>query len=52
LLDLVREPTIYLIPESDTDDDLAEVLRELCEEVFEEQVAGRYADTSTPFHIG
>ena len=33
LLDLVREPTIYLIPECDTDDDLAEVLHELCEEV-------------------
>ena len=40
LLDLVREPTIYLIPECDTDDDLAQVLHELCEEVFEEQLAG------------
>jgi hypothetical protein len=47
LLDLVRESTIHLIPECDTDDGLAEVLHELCEEVFEEQVAGRYADTST-----
>ena len=40
LLDLVREPAIYLIPECDTDDDLAEVLHELCEEVFEEQLGG------------
>jgi len=47
LLDLVREPTIYLIPECDTDDDVADVLHELCEEIFEEQLAGWYADTST-----
>ena len=37
LLDLVREPTIYLIPECDTDDDVADVLHELCEEIFEER---------------
>ena len=42
-----REPTIYLIPGCDTDDDLAELLHELCEEVLEEQLAGWYADTST-----
>jgi hypothetical protein len=28
-LNLIREPTIYLIPECDTDEDVAEVLREL-----------------------
>jgi hypothetical protein len=47
LLDLVREPIIYLIPECDTDDDVADVLHELCEEIFEEQLAGWYADPST-----
>ena len=47
LLELVREPTIYLIPECDTDDDVADVLHELCGEIFEEQLAGWYADTST-----
>lgn len=47
MLNLVREPTIYLIPECDTDEDVAEVLRELCEEIFEEQLAGWYTDTST-----
>lgn len=47
MLDLVREPTIYLLPECDTDEDVAEVLRELCEEIFEEQPAGWYTDTAT-----
>lgn len=47
LRDLLREPTIYLIPECDTDEDVAEVLRELCEEIFDEQLAGWYTDTST-----
>jgi hypothetical protein len=47
LLHLTREPTIYLIPECDTDEDVAEVLRELCEEIFEEQLAGWYTDIST-----
>ena len=42
LLNLTREPTIYLIPECDTDEDVAEVLRELCEDIFEEQLAGWY----------
>ena len=45
--DLVREPTIYLIPECDTDKEVADVLRELCDEIFEEQLAGWYGDTST-----
>jgi hypothetical protein len=45
--DLVREPTIYLIPECDTDDEVDEVLRELSEEIFEEQLAGWYTDSST-----
>ncbi len=41
-LDVGREPTIYLIPECDTDEDLADVLRELCEVILEEQLAGWY----------
>lgn len=47
MLDLVREPTIYLIPECDTEKEVAEVLRELCEDIFEEQLAGWYTDTAT-----
>ena len=47
LLDLVREPTLYLIPECETDDDVAAVLRELCEEIFEERLEGWYRDPST-----
>jgi hypothetical protein len=46
LLDLLREPTIYLIPECDTDDEVAEVLTELCDEIFEEQLANWYTDRS------
>ena len=34
LLDLVREPTIYLIPECDRDDDLAEEKRSIPAGVF------------------
>ena len=34
LLELIRDPTIYLIPECDTDEDVVEVLRDLCEEIF------------------
>jgi hypothetical protein len=45
--DLIREPTIYLIPECDADEQVAEVLRELCEEIFDEQLASWYTDTST-----
>jgi hypothetical protein len=41
------EPTIYLTPECDTDGDVQEVLRELCEEIFEEQLAGWYTEKST-----
>jgi len=47
LFNLVREPAIYLIQECDTNEDVAEVLRELCEEIFEEQPAGWYTNTST-----
>ena len=50
--DVCREPTIYLIPECDTDEELADVLRELCVEIFEEQLAGWYRDTSTGHGTG
>jgi len=47
LPNLVQEPTIYLIPECDTDEEVADVLHALCKEIFEEQLAGWYTDTST-----
>jgi len=47
LRELVREPTVYLIPECDTNGEVAEVLREWCGEIFVEQLAGWYSDTST-----
>jgi hypothetical protein len=37
-----REPRIYLIEECDTAEDVADVLQELCEEIFEEQSNGWY----------
>ena len=46
LLELIRDPTIYLIPECDTDEDVVEVLRDLCEEIFKEQLTGWYRDES------
>jgi len=46
LPDLAREPRIYLIPECDTPDEVADVLHELCEEIFENQLAGWYTDTA------
>ena len=47
LLDVTLEPTIYLIPECDTDADVAKVLHEFCEEIFAEQLAGWYKDPTT-----
>jgi hypothetical protein len=47
LRDLVREPTIYLIPECDTGTGLDQTLRELCEEIFFEQLAGWFNDETT-----
>jgi hypothetical protein len=47
LCEVVDEPTIYLIPECDSEEDIREVLRELCEEIFVEQLAGWLTDEST-----
>jgi hypothetical protein len=44
LRDSTREPTIYLIPECDTEEDVREVLEELCEEIFVAQLAGWFRD--------
>ena len=44
LADLSRESTIYLIPECDTPADVEDVLYELCEAIFIEQLAGWYTD--------
>ena len=45
LPDLAREPIIYLIPECETPEHVADALRELCDEIFTEQLAGWYTDT-------
>ena len=43
----VVEPTIYLIPECDTKDEVREVLEELCEEIFVEQLDSWFRDMTT-----
>ncbi len=43
----MREPIIDLIPECDTPADVDDVLQELCEESFTEQLAGWYTDSET-----
>jgi hypothetical protein len=45
--ELVREPAIYLIPECDTEEDVADVLGELCERIFVEQLAGWFTNSTT-----
>ena len=47
LSDLSQEPTTYLVRECDTDADVVKVVCKLCEEIFEEQLAGWYTDAST-----
>ena len=47
LQELVREQTIYLIPECDTGAEVDQALRELCEEIFTEQLAGWFNDETT-----
>ena len=42
LADLSIEPTIYLIPECDTPADVAECLRDVFDEIFQNQLDGWY----------
>ncbi len=53
LQDLTREPTIYLLPDCDTQAELDAALRERCEEIFIEQLAGWFNDeTAWPQDLG
>ena len=45
--DLVREPTIYFFPDCDTQAELDDALRERCEKIFTEQLAGWFNDETT-----
>jgi hypothetical protein len=47
LQELVPEPTIYLIPEFETPERIADVVHELCEGIFVEQLTGWFHDTTT-----
>lgn len=47
LRDLVREPAIYLLPECGTEEEVREVLEELCEEIFVEQLESWFTDETT-----
>jgi hypothetical protein len=53
LQDLGRDPAVYLLPECETDEHVSDVLRELCEDVFVEQLASWFTDaTSWPTDRG
>ena len=47
LADLREEPTIYLLPQYDTEAEAHEHLRACCSEIFEEQLDGWYRVPST-----
>ena len=47
LQELAQEPTVYLIPECDTKDDVRQALCELCGEIFLEELSGWFTDTTT-----
>lgn len=47
LQEVVQEPTIYLIPECDTDAEINETLCELCEKIFIEQLEGWFNHATT-----
>ena len=40
LEDIRREPTVYLLPECENEEEAREYLREVCGEIFEEQLNG------------
>ena len=42
LEDLRREPTVYLLPESENEEEVRECLKEGCGQIFEEQLDGWY----------
>lgn len=47
LAEVAEDPTIYLIPECDSEEDIHEFLHELCEEMFVEQLASWLTDEET-----
>ena len=42
LTDLGADPSIYLLPECDVEDELEECFKEVCVEIFEDQLDGWY----------
>jgi hypothetical protein len=47
LEDLRREPTVYLLPESENEEEVRECLKEMCGQIFEEQLDGWYRAPSS-----
>ena len=47
LEDLRREPTVYLLPESDTEEQAQRRIKKHCKEIFEEQLDGWFRASST-----
>jgi hypothetical protein len=46
LREVTEDPTIYLISECDTDEEFMKILRRVCQDIFEEELAGWYTDES------
>ena len=44
LADLATEPSIYLLPESKTDEGFRRILRKFCEDIFVEELDAWYRD--------
>ena len=44
---LTAPGSIYLIPECDTDEDVADVLHGFCDDIFTNKLEGWYRDTAT-----
>lgn len=46
-LEDVSEPTIYLVPDCDDDQDLVAHVRNYCDTIFEDQLAGWYTEQAS-----
>jgi hypothetical protein len=44
LAELASEPSVYLLPESETDEGVRRILRKFCEEIFVEELDAWYRD--------
>lgn len=46
LTDINGDPSVYLLPESDSEEDTAKLLRRFCKDIFEDELNGWWRDPS------